>query len=185
LTQGEGTLSEEHRDSNKEARERMAKADDGHLEWTKEVSRSLARDFESGMFDDVRAEIKPGQPWHGMNVDHAFKFAGASPDYYQDYDLQTFFVHTTNIDFDFSPGSAETPALRALVDRDPNRIRHVLGLSLMRMHRIMDGFARDKAGEDKSSATLKGDVLEVDALTGLGMTLVEVFGSGQIEAKPA
>jgi hypothetical protein len=92
--------------TNRESRERMASVGDGQLEWMKEVSKSLAKDFESPAFDDVRAGVRPGQPWHGMNVEEAFKFAGLSVDYYQTYNLQTFFVHTSNIDFVSRPGQA-------------------------------------------------------------------------------
>lgn len=156
--------------SDKDSREGIAERDPDHLEWLKGVARSLARDFESPAFDEVREEVKAGGSWHGMRQEEAFRFVGASHDYFSSYNLGTFFVHTSNIDFDFVD-HPDGPKLRALVDRDPNRIRSLLAMTLHRLLSIMKMFV----GNEPEVEVEGGNKLVVDALTGFSQVLIDVF----------
>ena len=149
------------------------------------VAHSYAKHLESDAFDDVRDEVKQSRYWHGHNsVEQAFAAVGQSPDYHMSYDSCTFFVHDTNIDFDFSTLDDAGLHLKPLVQRNPAVNSVHLANAAMRLYAIIDLFIEDRGlppsfAESLPSAT--GDPsdseppLSLNSFEGLTHLVIEHF----------
>jgi hypothetical protein len=177
---------------NRDTREEMLRPY-GDIERTIGIARSYAQFLESPVFDDVRDELRTSRYWHGYDrVEDAFAAADASSDYFMLYDGSNFFVHDTNIDFDFVDIADGQIRLRAFVQRDPSRYITPLANTAYRVYSVLGIYIEQKglpadfeAGAQTGAAERDEDGLEVehiDSYAGVGHLLLETFGPPQEES---
>jgi hypothetical protein len=134
-----GTNLLRHRDTRLKIEEKP-----GESEWIKAQAKALKEFFESPAFDAVRGDVKSSQHWHGyLNAEEAFRAAGAIDDYRRIYALYSPFVHANNIDFDYAGFEGDSPALKSLPQRDPQRTLSLLGGAVLNLLEVLELFVED------------------------------------------
>jgi len=165
----------------------LAKA--GRIPEVIEVAKSYARLLESPVFDEIRADLDKGGHWHGYsNVEAAFRAAGMETEYHMSYDSATWFVHSVNVEFDYTDVQGSTTTLRSLVERDPKVIQLHLGLGMLRLHALIgllvDTLGMPKAWEAFDPCVARfpdGSEVEVGPFKLVGHQLMEAFGGSPDE----
>jgi hypothetical protein len=166
---------------------------EGVFEEMLDTTRRYKNWLEAPGFDEVRDEVVPGRPWHGFNsAEEAFQSVGMVTDYHQIYDLGTFFVHATNVEFDLAEPQDGHIAVRSpLTDEEP-RLLSILGLGVAHFFRILELYVGDR-GLEQGKAQLRvegqepeeiGEVEAVGILIGqaLPATVRPAFGSDRTDA---
>jgi hypothetical protein len=133
--------------------------------------------FQTPGFAEVRDEIDATRPWHGFNrAEEAFKSVGMSTDYHQTYDIGTFFVHATNIDFDFHSIVDGRVMLKPPQTRDEAQLLPTLGTALGHLYKILEVFASDKAIQlEDGVLVVEGHEEPVGAVDAMGIMLGQVL----------
>lgn len=136
--------------------------DGDRLDEVKRVAKNYATWLESPVFDGVRAQLLKQRNWHGYErTEDAFAALDLDSDYFMTYDTASWFVHGSNIDHDMIDGDAKQAVFRAFVERDPDRTRNVLGLSLLKSLELYELIAEDK-GVDVDAATGAKATVRID-----------------------
>jgi hypothetical protein len=150
---------------------------EGAFDETLDTLRRHKAWFEAPGFDEVRREIQPGKPWHGyQHAEDAFKAAGMSTDYFQSYDLGTFFVHATNIDFDFDAIVNGRVMLKPLETSNEDYLIPTLGTALGHLHSVLEIFANDKPVSFESGVlVVNGREEPVELIDAMGILLGQVL----------
>lgn len=176
---------------------RTALAQDGdHLAQARLASKNFAAMLRMPVFDDVRDDVIKSRFWHGYSSPaDAFAAVGGQHDYRVSYDLATAFVHDVNVDHDYASVSENGRdfRLKPFVERDPARLRPLLGGLAFRLLLFLQRFIDDRglrdrlealeanqAPEEKSAGTDNSDgdvVLRMSGLELLTFKVHEVFGS--------
>ncbi len=150
-----------------------------------EVAKSYARLLEGSVFDSVREDIKLERLWHGFpNVEEAFKSVGQESDYHMTYDSATWFVHASNVDYDYDPNesNADNFELKPMTCMDANVIRTFLGHTVFRLHSVLTIYIAERglpdSAEFKAVSRIRypdGDVHGIDCFDALTSVLVSAF----------
>ena len=131
----------------------------------RQVSATYKQLVNDAAFDDVRAEVRGSQYWHGYkNVQEAFRALDRSFEYAVSYDGYSWFVHGVNIEHDLSASNESGPALRPLVERDPQSTLNVLGLALLKLIEICGLYLGDRGIDPALGIAAKATVRRPDGV---------------------
>lgn len=168
--------------SNRPTREGVLRTS-GRIPEVIEVAKSYARHLESPAFDEIRAEVKGSQFWHGFSsAEEALRAVGQESEYHMTYDSASWFVHAVNVDHDYLQIGDGTLAMRPLVERDPKVIQPLLGYAVLRTIELLRLYCVDRGldldGPTGASASLveeDGSITSVSSLTALELMALKNF----------